>query len=56
MRPILPEIIRIDPDVFLQTPTGRVWSPERSREAWLRSYDALKEALAAAERGANVAA
>lgn len=47
---ISPEIIRIDPDVFLQTPTGRVWSPERGKEAWLRSYDALKEALAAAER------
>lgn len=42
-----PHVVRIDPDVFLQTPAGRVWTPERSQEAWRRAYEALRDALAA---------
>lgn len=35
----------INPDDFLETDTGRVWTPERSAQAWLQSYDALERAL-----------
>ena len=36
----------INPDDFLETPEGRVWTPERNAEAWAQSYQALKQALA----------
>jgi hypothetical protein len=39
---------RINPDAFLQTDGGRVWTPERNAEAWRRSFEALDSAL---ERG-----
>jgi hypothetical protein len=32
---------RINPDAFLQTDGGRVWTPERNAEAWRRSFEAL---------------
>lgn len=35
----------IDPDSFLQTDAGRVWTAERNREAWRRSLEALEAAL-----------
>ena len=28
----------INPDHFLETPSGRVWTPERSKEAWARCF------------------
>jgi hypothetical protein len=38
----------VNPDQFLQTESGRVWTPERSQAAWQQSYDALKAFLSAA--------
>ncbi len=35
----------INPDDFLETPEGRVWTPERNEEAWRLSYAALERAL-----------
>lgn len=35
----------INPDDFLETPDGRVWTPERNEEAWRLSYAALESAL-----------
>lgn len=40
--------IVVNPDQFLQTESGRVWTPERSRAAWRQSYDTLKSILSAA--------
>lgn len=37
--------ITINPDDFLETPEGRVWTPERNAEAWRRSYAALERAI-----------
>jgi signal recognition particle GTPase len=37
----------INPDDFLQTPAGRVWTPERNRRAWDQAYQALGAALMA---------
>ncbi|CAN2533000.1 hypothetical+protein [Methylocapsa aurea] len=39
-------VLRIDPDDFLETSVGRVWTPERSRQAWNDAFDALRGALA----------
>ncbi|MBO9826687.1 kinase [Xanthomonas sp. A2111] len=39
--------IVVNPDRFLQTEHGRVWTPERNRTAWRQSHDALKAILAA---------
>jgi hypothetical protein len=39
-------IASINPDDFLRTPTGRVWTPERNREAWSQAHAALEAALA----------
>ncbi|MCJ2123642.1 AAA family ATPase [Methylobacterium sp. J-077] len=36
----------IDPDRFLETEAGRVWTPERNAEAWRLAYAALEQALA----------
>ncbi|NHV26105.1 AAA family ATPase [Burkholderia sp. D-99] len=36
----------INPDTFLETATGRVWTPERSKAAWSSSFAALESALA----------
>lgn len=44
--------IVINPDRFLQTEHGRVWTPERNRAAWRQSHDALKAILAGARESA----
>ncbi|VWC77286.1 MULTISPECIES: AAA family ATPase [Burkholderia] len=36
----------INPDTFLETPDGRLWTPERSKAAWSSSFAALEDALA----------
>jgi hypothetical protein len=36
----------INPDDFLRTPAGRVWTAERNRQAWRQAYAALEVALA----------
>lgn len=46
--PSSPHPIVINPDHFLQTESGRVWTPERSRIAWQQSYDALRTVISAA--------
>ena len=35
----------INPDDFLQTPAGRVWTPERNKHAWAQAFTALRLAL-----------
>ncbi|WP_454884009.1 AAA family ATPase [Sphingomonas oryzagri] len=35
----------INPDAFLETEDGRVWTPERNAEAWQRAYSALESVL-----------
>ncbi|EHP40206.1 hypothetical protein OR16_27442 [Cupriavidus basilensis OR16] len=35
----------INPDAYLETPAGRVWTPERSQLAWSSSFAALEQAL-----------
>jgi AAA domain len=35
----------INPDDFLQTPEGRVWTPERNRQAWHQAFEAVRTAL-----------
>lgn len=37
--------MHINPDHFLETPTGRVWTRDGNAEAWRRSYAALHDAL-----------
>jgi predicted kinase len=32
----------IDPDAFLETEAGRVWTPERNAEAWRQAFAALR--------------
>lgn len=44
----------IDPDRFLETPQGRLWTPERNRDAWAAAFEALEAALAAAPPPAQV--
>lgn len=44
----------IDPDRFLETPAGRLWTLERNRQAWAAAFDALNAALAAAATPAQV--
>ncbi|MET3481165.1 AAA family ATPase [Methylobacterium sp. 1973] len=39
----------IDPDRFLETPAGRLWTPELNRQAWAAAFDTLDTALAAAK-------
>lgn len=36
----------INPDDFLLTPTGRLWTPERNEVAWKQAYAALTSTLA----------
>ncbi|KMM75778.1 kinase [Xanthomonas sp. NCPPB 1128] len=38
--------IVLNPDRFLQTEHGRVWTPERNQAAWRQSHDALTAILA----------
>ena len=35
----------VNPDDFLLTPAGRLWTPERNQEAWKQAYAALTSAL-----------
>jgi len=37
--------VHINPDHFLQTPEGRLTTPERNSKAWERCHAALREAL-----------
>ncbi len=45
--PVMSETQRmiINPDDFLETDLGRVWTAERNEAAWARSYAALEQAL-----------
>jgi predicted kinase len=36
----------INPDSYLETETGRLWTPERDKAAWSRCFAALELALA----------
>jgi predicted kinase len=40
--------VHINPDHFLETPNGRVTTPERNAEAWAKCYESLDAALEAA--------
>jgi predicted kinase len=44
----------INPDDYLETESGRVYTDERNREAWDRAYADLEAALSAAEPGARL--
>jgi predicted kinase len=46
--------VHINPDHFLETPDGRLTTPERNAEAWIRCYEALDAALAAANLSTRV--
>ena len=37
--------VSINPDDFLETAQGRVWTPERGEAAWDQSYRALEQAI-----------
>jgi hypothetical protein len=41
-----PSYAWINPDDFLLTRSGRLWTPERSKAAWEQAYAALAQALA----------
>lgn len=38
--------MHLNPDHFLETPQGRIWTAERNAWAWQRCFDALPGALA----------
>lgn len=40
--------MHINPDHFLETPEGRLTTPERNADAWKKCYSALEAALAVA--------
>ncbi|WP_322964653.1 AAA family ATPase [Sphingomonas fuzhouensis] len=46
--------IVIDPDAFLETDHGRVWTPERNEAAWAWAYGALEQAISRAPRSGKV--
>ena len=46
--------ITINPDDFLETSDGRVWTPERNAAAWCQSYEALEQAIRSASDPARV--
>ncbi|MCO5356465.1 ATP-binding protein [Acidovorax kalamii] len=46
--------MHINPDHFLQTDRGRVFTPERNRHAWANSYSALERTLGETARPATV--
>nr|WP_174505788.1 AAA family ATPase [Acinetobacter sp. Marseille-Q1620] len=37
--------MHINPDYFLETPNGRIYTPERNNHAWQQCYLALKKAI-----------
>jgi hypothetical protein len=43
--PGVPELWWINPDDFLLTPSGRLWTPERSEVAWEQAYALLTQVL-----------
>lgn len=47
----MPSVQVVNPDAFLETPTGRWWTPERGKEAWFLSYQALENMLAESNEG-----
>lgn len=44
----------INPDQYLETDAGRVWTPERNAEAWRLSFQHLERAMADAGPDARV--
>ena len=46
--------VAINPDDFLETADGRVWTPERNAAAWEQSYGALEQAIISAQRPLRV--
>ena len=46
--------MHINPDHFLQTDRGRVFTPERNRHVWESSYSALERTLGEIARPATV--
>jgi len=46
--------VHINPDHFLQTPEGRITTPERNAWAWQQCHATLDHALAAAAPGAQL--
>jgi gluconate kinase len=50
----LPSRRHINPDHFLDTGTGRVYTPQRSDDAWQQAYCALSDALRNAKPGAEL--
>ncbi|MBW5415305.1 ATP-binding protein [Pseudomonas sp. MAG002Y] len=43
----------INPDLFLETEAGRVWTPERSKRAWADSFEALEQSLSGADKSST---
>jgi predicted kinase len=41
----MPQVAVINPDIYLETERGRIWTPERGKEAWAKSFAALEAAL-----------
>lgn len=39
--------VQINPDHYLETPTDRLWTPERSKLAWASAYHDFEQALVA---------
>ena len=35
----------INPDAFLETPSGRIWTPERNKDAWASCFQQLERGL-----------
>lgn len=44
----------INPDHYLETGHGRVFTPERNRQAWQLAYARLTEELTKRRKGAHV--
>ncbi|MGY8605964.1 hypothetical protein ACTVH1_09710 [Gluconobacter cerinus] len=48
------ETTLINPDVFLETDTGRIWMPERNVQAWQCAFAALQRLLSTAPGAATI--
>jgi len=49
MRTAMPTCVEtINPDTLLETASGRVWTPERNKEAWARCFQLLEDRLRSA--------
>ena len=51
----MPQYECINPDDFLQTPEGRVWTPERNRQAWDQAFEAVRTALTSLQQAGGPA-